>query len=65
MIKEVDLFGVFVPPLLLYVALAALIWRPLRVLLERAGFYRLVWHPALFNLCCFVVALAAVVAVLK
>jgi hypothetical protein len=65
MIKEVDVFGVFVPPLLLYAALAALIWQPMRMLLERLGFYRLVWHPALFNLAAYVVALAAVVAVLK
>ncbi len=65
MIKEVDLLGVFVPPLLLYVALAGLIWLPLRFALERAGFYRLVWHPALFNLAAYAIALAGVVAVLK
>lgn len=64
MIKEVDLFGVFVPPLLLYAALAGLIWQPLRILLERLGFYRLVWHPALFNVSAYVLTLAAVVAIL-
>ncbi len=65
MIKEVDIFGVFVPPILLYGGLATLLWQPLRLLLERAGFYRIVWHPALFNLSVFVIALAIVVAVLK
>lgn len=65
MIKEIDLFGVFVPPLLLYAALAALIWAPLRIVLERAGFYALVWHPALFNLASYVCALALVTAALK
>jgi protein AaeX len=64
-IKEIDLFGVFLPPLLAYAALAALIWRALRMVLERAGFYGLVWHPALFNLSAFVGILAAVVAALK
>ncbi|WP_020180613.1 DUF1656 domain-containing protein [Methylopila sp. M107] len=65
MIKEIDLLGVFLPPLLLYAGLAGLIWLPLRFALERVGFYRLVWHPALFNLAAYAIALAAVVAVLK
>lgn len=65
MIKEVDVLGVFAPPLLLYAGLAALALWPLRHALERAGFYRLVWHPALFNLAAYVIALAIVVAVLK
>ncbi|MET0313862.1 MAG: DUF1656 domain-containing protein [Hansschlegelia sp.] len=65
MIKEIDVLGVFVPPLLLYLGVAALLWQPLRIVLERVGFYRLVWHRALFNLCAFVVVLAGVVAVMK
>lgn len=65
MIKEIDLFGVFVSPLLLYVGLAALIWQALRMGLERAGFYRAVWHPPLFNLAAYALVLAGVVAALK
>ena len=65
MIKEIDVFGVFLPPLLLYAGIAMLAWQPLRVALERAGFYRLVWHPALFNASAYVLILAAVVALLK
>ncbi|GLK68428.1 DUF1656 domain-containing protein [Hansschlegelia plantiphila] len=65
MIKELDLFGVFAPPLLGYVAIAAVVWQPLRILLERVGFYRTIWHPALFNVSIYVVILAAVMAVLK
>lgn len=64
MIKEVDLFGVYLPPMLLYAGLAALVWHPLRLVLERLGFYRLVWHPALFNLSAYLVTLAGVVALL-
>lgn len=64
MIKEVDILGVYVPPLLLYAGAAMLLWQPLRLALERAGFYRFVWHPALFNLCAYVVLLAALVAAL-
>lgn len=65
MIKEVDVFGVFVPPLLLYAVVAAAVWLPLRMLLERTRFYALVWRPALFNLAAYVVTLACVTAVLK
>lgn len=65
MIKEVDLFGVFVPPLLAYAVLAALVWAPLRLALARTGLYAAVWRPALFNLALYAIALAGVVAVLK
>lgn len=65
MIKELDLFGVFAPPLLLYLAVAALLWQPLRMVLERVGFYRLVWRPALFNVAAYVITLAGVWAVLS
>jgi hypothetical protein len=65
MIKETDIFGVYVPPILAYAALAALIWRPLRIALERAGFYPAVWHPPLFNLAAYAIMLALVVAALK
>lgn len=65
MIKEVDLFGVFIPPLLAYAALAALIWQPLRMVLESVGLYRAVWRPALFNLASYALVLAGVVAALK
>lgn len=64
MIREVDILGVFVPPLLVYAGVAALIWQPLRIVLERLGAYRFVWHPALFNVSAYVVILAAVVGFL-
>ena len=61
MIKEIDLFGVFLPPLLLYAAIAAVLWQPVRLILERIGFYRFVWHPALFNVAAYMAVLSAVV----
>ncbi|GLK79277.1 DUF1656 domain-containing protein [Methylopila turkensis] len=64
MIREIDLFGVFLPPLLLYLAVAAVAWRLLRAALERLGVHRFVWHPALFNASAFVALLAATVAAL-
>jgi hypothetical protein len=65
MIKEVDVFGVYAPPLLLYAAIALVVWQVLRMALERAGAYDLVWRPAVFNLSLYVLLLAATVAMLK
>ncbi len=57
MIGEVSLYGIYVPPLLLLALLALLVSRVLSGLLARAGLYRLVWHPALFDLALFVIVL--------
>ena len=56
---ELNIFGVFVPSILICAVMSffamALIARGLRYL----GFYRLVWHQSLFNLCIFVSLLGA------
>ena len=57
MIGEVSLYGIYVPWLLLLALLALALSRGLSYLLSRAGFYRLVWHPALFDLALFVIVL--------
>ncbi|MFJ1298705.1 hypothetical protein CEK29_09540 [Bordetella genomosp. 5] len=57
MIGEFNFYGVFFPWLLvLAVPTLAVAWMTRRVL-ARVGFYRLVWHPALFDLALFVVLL--------
>jgi hypothetical protein len=62
MIGELDIHGVFVPALLVW-ALSALVASVLlRRVLRRIGFYRLVWHPALFDAAIFVVLLGGVVS---
>lgn len=58
---ELDLYGIFVPGLALWMLLAFLIGVPVRRLLDRAGVYRLVWHRPLFDLAVYVVLLGAVV----
>ena len=63
MIGELSLYGVYVPWLLLMALLALALSRALGYLLARIGFYRLVWHPALFDLALFVVVLGAVSSV--
>jgi hypothetical protein len=60
MIGEFNLYGIYFPWLLvLGVVTLGVAWA-LRRLLARAGLYRLVWHPALFDLALFVVLLYGV-----
>jgi hypothetical protein len=63
MIGEVDVYGVFVSPLLIWIVATLPIVALLRRLLARAGFYRLVWHRPLFDLALLIVVLGGVVAV--
>jgi hypothetical protein len=57
MIGEVDIYGVFVPPLLLMVLASMPLAAGVRLALRRLGAYRLVWHRPLFDLSVFVVIL--------
>jgi hypothetical protein len=57
MIGEVYLFGLYVPTLLLLVVPALVVSRLLSRLFARAGFYRFIWHPALFDFSLFIVVL--------
>jgi Protein of unknown function (DUF1656) len=63
MIGEIDVYGVFVPSLLVCVAAALPLTAGLRRLLRWSGFYRLVWHRPLFDLALLVIVVGAVVAV--
>jgi hypothetical protein len=59
MIGEVSLYGLYVPPLLLLALLSLALVRGLNRVLARLGVYRLVWHPALFDLALFVIVLGS------
>jgi hypothetical protein len=63
MVSEIDVYGVFVPSLLVWVGAALPLTAGLRRLLRWFGFYRLVWHRALFDLALLVIVLGVVVAV--
>ncbi len=62
MIGEINVQGVFVAPLLVWVLVALALNALLRRVLASAGFYRLVWHRALFDASLYVVLLGGVVA---
>ncbi len=52
---EVDLDGVFVSSLLVFAVVAWMITQAATWVLGRIGFYRFVWHRALFDMALFVV----------
>jgi len=65
MIGEIDLYGVFVPPLLLMVIAAMPLAGGVRLALTRLGAYRFVWHRPLFDLAVFVIILGGVCFVVE
>lgn len=58
---QIDLYGVFAPALLLWLVAAYALVALLRPMVHRAGLYRLVWHPPLFDLALYVCLLGGVV----
>jgi hypothetical protein len=58
---EIDIFGVYVAPIMPMILGAWLISLPLRRLGERFGVVRYVWHPALFNAAIYLIVLSVVV----
>ncbi|MEP9592883.1 DUF1656 domain-containing protein [Xanthomonas euvesicatoria] len=57
MYGKFSLYGVFVPTLLALMTLAYLLNSSIAALLTRAGAYRYIWHPALFNLALYIALL--------
>ena len=63
MIGEFDIYGVFVPALLVWSVVALLLTGVLRAILARLGFYRLILHRPLVDLSLLVIVLGAIVAI--
>lgn len=60
MIGEANLFGLYLPWLLVLAAVALPLAWALRRLLAATGAYRWVWHPALFDLAVYLLVLCAI-----
>ena len=58
---ELDLFGVIVPSLLLWSVLAYVLGRIASKLIARAGLYRRIWHPALFDFALYICLVGSLV----
>ncbi|HCJ29283.1 MAG TPA: DUF1656 domain-containing protein [Pseudomonas sp.] len=59
MIGHLNIYGVYVPMLLVLMLGAYLLKSLLAKALSRLGLYRWVWHPPLFNLALYVMVLGA------
>jgi protein AaeX len=64
-LREIDVLGVFVSPVLVCFALALVISLILRRLLDKTGINRFVWNRALFDLSLLVVITALLVLSLR
>ncbi|WP_127090600.1 DUF1656 domain-containing protein [Aquabacter cavernae] len=53
-----DFLGIYVPQLLVAALIAAILCLLLARLLAWLGVYRHIWHPALFNVCLFIILTA-------
>lgn len=62
MIHEIDIYGVLVTPMLVWLGTALLVTGLLRVALGYAGLYRFIWHKPLFDLALLILVLGGVVA---
>jgi Protein of unknown function (DUF1656) len=60
MLKEVNFFGIYFSPFVAYLALALLLFLPLRILFDRWTIQRYVWHRPLFDISVFVIILSLI-----
>ncbi|OZI34376.1 hypothetical protein CAL29_12695 [Bordetella genomosp. 10] len=63
MIGEFNIYGIYMPWLLVLAFLTLFVSWFVRRVLARLGMYRVVWHPALFDLALYVVLLYGVVLI--
>ena len=63
MIGEFDIYGVLVPALLVWLAVAYIVYLAARAALSAAGAYRFIWHRPLFDAALYVILLGAIVFV--
>lgn len=65
MTRELDVFGVFLPDLLVWIVVAFFLGVLVRRVLSEIGFYRLVWHRPLFDTAVYVLLLGGIVALAR
>lgn len=62
MTGEFDILGVYVPSILVWLLLALVLGSLVRRGFTRAGLYRHIWHPPLFDAAIFLLLLGGIVA---
>ena len=58
--RELNLFGIYVAPFILYVVAAAVIFFPVKLGLDWLGVDRFIWHRPLFDVALFVCTVSAI-----
>jgi hypothetical protein len=62
MMEEIDLYGVFIPSLLVWMVFAFVVLLLLRRVLTALGVYTYVWHRPLFDIALYVIMVGVVIA---
>jgi hypothetical protein len=63
MIGEIDVYGVFLPSVLVLMLVSYLLCQIITRVFARVGLYRFVWHRSIFDLAIYVLVLGVVVIV--
>ena len=63
MIGEIDIYGVFLPAVLVLMLVSYLFCLVVTRVFARVGLYRFVWHRSIFDLAIYVIVLGVVVIV--
>ncbi len=61
---EINLFGVYVAPISIFMVAAWLITMALRRVANRSGLLRHVWHPALFVFAVYIIVLSSSILII-
>jgi hypothetical protein len=62
--NEINLFGLYVAPIAVILAVAWVVYVVIRRAGDRFGLWRQVWHPALFELALYVMIVSSIVLVM-
>jgi hypothetical protein len=62
--NEINLFGVYVAPIVVILAIAWIVYLLIRRAGDRLGLAQRVWHPALFDLALYVMIVSAIVIII-
>ena len=62
--NEINLFGLYVAPIVVILAVAWIVYLLVRRVGDRFGLTPLVWHPALFELALYVIIASSIVVMI-
>ena len=62
--NEINLFGLYVAPIVVILAVAWIVYLLIRRVADRFGLTPLVWHPALFELALYVMIVSSIVVMI-